>query len=89
MSWLPAQQDFGAEIFCDHLHALALHTASEALVADTRTHYLINQRDTLSRLKRALGRRLLHRREALDHVASVPPKPIKNPLSIKPDRSFP
>jgi len=31
MSWLAAQQDFGANILRDNLNALAVHAASEAL----------------------------------------------------------
>jgi hypothetical protein len=89
MSWLAAQQDFGAKILCDNLNALAVHAASEALDADTRAHYLINRGDTFSRLKRTLGRWLLHGRDALDNVASVFGQLIKNLVRIKPDRSFP
>ena len=88
MSWLAAQQDFGAKILCDNLNALAVHAASEALDADTRAHYLINRGDTFSRLKRTLGRWLLHGRDALDNVASVFGQLIKNLVRIKPDRSF-
>ena len=89
MSWLAAQQDFGAKILCDNLNALAVHAASEELDADTRAHYLINRGDTFSRLKRTLGRWLLHGRDALDNVASVFGQLIKNLVRIKPDRSFP
>jgi hypothetical protein len=31
LSWLAAQQDFGARILCDNLNALAVHAASEFL----------------------------------------------------------
>ena len=31
MSWLAAQQDFGAKILCDNINALAVHAASESL----------------------------------------------------------
>ena len=78
-----------AKILCDNLNALAVHAASEELDADTRAHYLINRGDTFSRLKRTLGRWLLHGRDALDNVASVFGQLIKNLVRIKPDRSFP
>ena len=89
MSWLAAEQDFGAKILCDNLNALAVQAASEALDADTRAHYLINRGDTFSRLKRTLGRWLLQGRDALDNVASVFGELIKNLVRKKPDRSFP
>ena len=89
MSWLAAEQDFGAKILCDNLNALAVQVASEALDADTRAHYLINRGDTFSRLKRTLGRWLLQGRDALDNVASVFGELIKNLVRKKPDRSFP
>jgi len=38
LSWLAAQQDFGAKILCDNIHALAVHAASESLDPHTREH---------------------------------------------------
>lgn len=56
MSWLAAEQDFGAKILCDNINALAVHAASEALDPNIRARYLINRSDTFSRIKRTLGR---------------------------------
>lgn len=89
LSWLAAQQDFGAKILCDNINALAVHAASESLDPDTRAHYFINRGDTFSRVKRTLGRWLLQGRDALDNIASVFNELIKNLVQIKPDRSSP
>ncbi|MEF8727922.1 MAG: IS4 family transposase [Accumulibacter sp.] len=89
MSWLAAQQDFGAKILCDNLNALAVHVASEALDPNTRARYFINRGDTFSRIKRTLGRWLLQGLDALDNVTSVFNQLIKNLVQIKPNRSYP
>ena len=89
MSWLAAQQDFGAKILCDNLNALAVHAASEALDPNIRDRYFINRGDTFSRIKRTLGRWLLQGLDALDNVASVFNQLIKNLVQIKPNRSYP
>ena len=89
MSWLAAQQDFGAKILCDNLNALAVHAASESLDPNTRARYFINRGDTFSRIKRTLGRWLLQGINALDNVASVFDELIKNLVQIKPNRSSP
>jgi len=89
MSWLAAQQDFGAKILCDNLNALAVHAASEALDPNIRDRYFINRGDTFSRIKRTLGRWLLQGLDALDNVASVFDQLIKNLVQIKPNRSYP
>jgi hypothetical protein len=89
MSWLAAQQDFGAKVLCDNLNALAVHAASEALDPNTRARYFINRGDTFSRIKRTLGRWLLQGLDALDNVASVFNQLIKNLVQIKPNRSYP
>jgi hypothetical protein len=89
MSWLAAQQDFGAKILCDNLNALAVHAASESLDPNISARYFINRGDTFSRIKRTLGRWLLQGLDALDNVASVFNELIKNLVQIKPNRSCP
>ena len=89
MSWLAAQQDFGAKILCDNINALAVHAASESLDPNTLARYFINRGDTFSRIKRTLGRWLLQGINALDNVASVFDELIKNLVQIKPNRSSP
>ena len=88
MSWLAARQDFGAKILCDNLNALAVHAASESLDPNTRAHYFLNRGDTFSRIKRTLGRWLLHGLDALDNIASVFDELITKLVQIKPNRLF-
>ena len=89
MSWLAAQQDFGAKILCDNLNALAVHAASESIDPSTSARYFINRGDPFSRIKRTLGRWLLQGLDALDNVASVFNELIKNLVQMKPNRSCP
>lgn len=89
MSWLAAQQDFGAKILCDNINALAIHAASEALDPNVRARCFINRGDAFSRIKRTLGRWLLQGREALNNIASVFDQLIKNLVQIKSGRSYP
>ena len=89
MSWLAAQQDLGAKIICDNINALAVHAASESLDPNTCARYLINRGDAFSRIKRTLGRWLLHGRDALENISLVFDELIKNLVHIKPDRSYP
>lgn len=89
MSWLAAQQDFGAKILCDKLNALAVYAASEILDPHIRAHYLINRGDTFCRLKRTLGRWIHQDQGAHDNVVSVFEQLIKNLVQIKPERSYP
>ena len=89
LSWLAAQQDFGAKILCDNINALAVHAADESLDANVRGRYFINRGDAFSHIKRTLGRWLLHGRHALDNVSSVFDELIKNLVQIKSGRSYP
>ncbi|WP_291997378.1 hypothetical protein [Candidatus Accumulibacter sp. ACC012] len=89
MSWLASQQDFGAQILCDKINALAVHAASESLDPDTHAQYAINRGDTFSRVKRTLGHWLLQGLEAPDNIDSVLDELIKNLVKIKPNRSYP
>jgi hypothetical protein len=89
MSWLAAQQDFGAKVLCDNINALAVHAASESLYPNICARYLINRGDAFSRIKRTLGRWLLGGRDALDNIASLFDELIKNLVHIKPDRVYP
>ncbi|MDS4014258.1 MAG: transposase [Candidatus Accumulibacter sp.] len=88
-SWLAAQQDFGARILGDKLNALAVHATSDTLDPNTRQPYFINRGDTFSRIRRTLGRWLLHGLDALDNVASVFSQLVKNVVQIRPNRSSP
>lgn len=89
MSWLAAQQDFGAKILCDNINALAVQAANESLDADTRGRYFINRGDAFVRLKRTLGRWLLYGLDALHNIASLLDQLRANLVQIKPGRSYP
>jgi hypothetical protein len=89
MSWLAAEQDFGAKILCDNLNALAVHAASQSLDADIRGRYFINRGDAFSRIKRTLGRWLLQGLDALDNIDAVFQQLLKNLVQIKSGRSYP
>lgn len=57
LSWLAAQQDFGAKILADNLHALTVLEANDAI--GLNENYKINRTYTFSHLKRCLPRWLL------------------------------
>lgn len=57
LSWLAAQQDFGAKIVADNLHSLA--AAEAAAQSAIATDYRINRTYALAHLKRCLPRWLL------------------------------
>jgi len=57
LSWLAAQQDFGAKILADNLHALTVLEAEG--VIGMKEHYQINRTYAFSHLKRCLPRWLL------------------------------
>jgi hypothetical protein len=57
LSWLAAQQDFGAKMLADNLHALTVLAATEQNAPDTA--YKINRTYAFAHLKRCLPRWLL------------------------------
>jgi hypothetical protein len=57
LSWLAAQQDFGAKILADNLHALTVLEAEE--VIGLRENYKVNRTYAFAHLKRCLPRWLL------------------------------
>ena len=57
LSWLAAQQDFGAKILADNLHSLAVIEATE--INNTPENYKLNRTYAFSHLKRSLPRWLL------------------------------
>jgi len=57
LSWLAAQQDFGAKILADNLHTLTVLEAEG--VIGLKEHYQINRTYAFSHLKRCLPRWLL------------------------------
>jgi hypothetical protein len=59
LSWLAAQQDFGAKILCDNLNALVVLAAQAEGTDDISKNYRINRIYVFATLKRCLPRWLL------------------------------
>jgi len=59
LSWLAAQQDFGAKVLADNLHALAVLEAAESVPLLEQGAYKINRTYAFAHLKRCLPRWLL------------------------------
>lgn len=79
ISWLAAQQDFGAKMLCDNLNALAVFCATEQnLDAQVRSGYRINRTYTFAHLKRCLPRWLVKQWPTLDELVSVFAELAKN-----------
>ena len=57
LSWLAAQQDFGAKVFADNLHAVAVLEATA--LSNTPEQYKLNRTYAFAHLKRCLPRWLL------------------------------
>jgi hypothetical protein len=87
LSWLAAQQDFGAKILADNLHALAVLAATQQETIPDR--YKINRTYAFAHLKRCLPRWLLlalpNTARLLDVLAEI----ARNLIRFKPDASKP
>jgi hypothetical protein len=87
LSWLAAQQDFGAKILADNLHAL---TVLEAAGHDRiKTGYKINRTYAFAHLKRCLPRWLLINLPTIEQLVSTLTELIKNLIQFKPRVSKP
>lgn len=76
LSWLAAQQDFGAKVLADNLHALAVLKASA--VVKTPDGYKINRTYAFAHLKRCLPRWLLVSLPATEQILAVFKELTKN-----------
>jgi hypothetical protein len=87
LSWLAAQQDFGAKLLADNLHALtAWATAGhEHIPAD----YKINRTYAFAHLKRCLPRWLLLAVPSLESFTAVISELARNLIRFKPGASKP
>lgn len=87
LSWLAAQQDFGAKILADNLHALTVLEAAgyEAI----KTGYKINRTYTFSHLKRCLPRWLLIALPTTEQLYATLAELVKNLIKFKPGASNP
>ncbi len=87
LSWLAAQQDFGAKILVDNLHAL---TVLETETCETlRSGYKVNRTYAFSHLKRCLPRWLLIALPTLEQWLKVLAELAKNLIKIEPGISKP
>jgi hypothetical protein len=87
LSWLAAQQDFGAKILADNLHALAttLATEQEAVPGN----YKVNRTYALAHLKRCLPRWLLLDLPDAAQLMTVFSEIARNLIQFKPGASKP
>ncbi len=87
LSWLAAQQDFGAKVLADNLHALATLTATEQEAISER--YKVNRTYAFAHLKRCLPRWLLGSMPDVGQLIAVFSKMVRNLIQFKPDASKP
>lgn len=87
LSWLAAQQDFGAKVLADNLHALATTAAAEwDAVPDG---YKINRTYAFAHLKRCLPRWLLVALPDVRQLMMAFSEIVRNLIQFKPDASKP
>jgi hypothetical protein len=87
LSWLAAQQDFGAKILADNLHSLTVH---EAEAFETiKDGYKINRTYAFSHLKRCLPRWLLILMPTAEQFVATLKEIAKNLIGVVPDVSKP
>jgi len=87
LSWLAAQQDFGAKILADNLHSLTIH-ATEAYET-IKDGYKINRTYAFSHLKRCLPRWLLILMPTAEEFVATLKEIAKNLIAVVPDVSKP
>jgi len=87
LSWLAAQQDFGAKIMADNLHSLTVLEAED--YETLKTGYKINRTYTVSHLKRCLPRWLLIALPTLEEMAKTLIELAKNLIRFIPNVSKP
>jgi Transposase DDE domain len=87
LSWLAAQQDFGAKILADNLHALTLLEAEN--YEPINQGYKINRTYAFSHLKRCLPRWLLVALPSIEQFISTLTEILKNLIAVEPNVSKP
>jgi hypothetical protein len=87
LSWLAAQQDFGAKLLADNLDALAVQTATR--LADLPCDYKINRTYAFAHLKRCLPRWLLIAVPTLESFLDVANELARNLIRFKPGAAKP
>jgi hypothetical protein len=87
LTWLAAQQDYGAKILADNLHAL---TVLEAEGLDSfKIGYKINRTYTFSHLKRCLPRWLLVALPTAERFLTTLTELVKNLIQVETNVSKP
>lgn len=87
LSWLAAQQDFGAKILADNLHALTVLEAEQQVeIADG---YKINRTYAFAHLKRCLPRWLLIALPTVWQLGQTFAELARNVIKFKPDAAKP
>lgn len=92
LSWLAAQQDFGAKLVCDNLNALAIYAAQgadRAECTDHEVHYKPNRTYGFALLKRWLPRWLLQRLPDIDTLLAVFDELLTHAIRFVPGKSKP
>jgi hypothetical protein len=92
LSWLAAQQDFGAKLVCDNLNALAVYAAEEPAAAEPdalEPTYKPNRTYGIALLKRWLPRWLLKQLPDIDTLFSVFAELLKHLVRFVPGTSKP
>lgn len=94
LTWLAAQQDFGAKVLCDNLNAFAVYCATDGvgevqLDTEKPTVYRINRTYAFAHLKPCLSRWILKILPAIDQVIAVFDELLKNLIQFIKGRSNP
>lgn len=92
LSWLAAQQDFGAKLVCDNLNALAIYAAQRPDETDSSTpavHYKPNRTYGFALLKRWLPRWLMNQLPDIDTLLAIFNELLTHVIRFVPGKSKP
>lgn len=92
LSWLAAQQDFGAKLLGDNLNALAVYSAAPAAITrhgKTQRTYKINRTYGIAHLKRCLPRWLIKQLPTAEALLITFQELLKNLVGFLPGASKP
>lgn len=94
LTWLAAQQDFGAKVLCDNLNAFAVYCATDGageiqVDIEKPTVYRINRTYAFAHLKRCLSRWVLKALPSIDQLITVFDELLKNLTQFIKGRSNP